>query len=339
MKEKLITFEVSHPHALITDWSNKHGDRTEKDLKVINTKFAKGFINVASDGDKMISMINNIQYKVKTGFIFKINKRKGNWISLMFNSQSCLLFLNTPQFEKSSINQNGSVIQFDKKQIKWLPRYGSNYFNKTIFVYISVKWLETIGINLIGSSSTRGAIPDENIVKHIPLKSSVLHMQEEIFKMSENEEDSLLRMEKLKNYLWALSYDTLLQYISSIKTLAFPKSNDTVEYQENNILDIKERMLTDFSRENRGIYYWAREAGMNRTKFQKIFKKVSNISFYKFYQEARFNEALRLLKFEDYTTSSVAVAIGYKNVGFFIKEFQKRFGMTPNECRLKSSEN
>lgn len=95
-------------------------------------------------------------------------------------------------------------------------------------------------------------------------------------------------------------------------------------------------MLRDFSKESLDLDYLAKFAGMNRTKFQEAFKAIFNVSFHKYYQEARFNEALRLLEFEHYTTTTVAVAVGYKNVGYFIKEFQKRFGITPNEYKLKN---
>jgi AraC-like DNA-binding protein len=193
-----------------------------------------------------------------------------------------------------------------------------------------------MGIIQLDSTKSSHPLIDIEPVQFLPIAQHLRDIMEQIFVMLDKEHNNALANKKLESYLWALVSDTFYQFVNRQKQKEQPTNNAKPDEIRKKIIAARDEMLRDFSKESLDLDYLAKFAGMNRTKFQQAFKDIFNISFYKYYQEARFNEALRLLEFEQHTTTSVASAIGYKNVGYFIKEFQKRFGMTPNEYRTKN---
>lgn len=324
------------PYTMVEDLIKVHEGKVENGLVTFETSFANGAFKYVDYNYNMVAIINNIQYTEKTKFSFVSKDTEGQWITLLYNSQSCILILDNVLPRKVSHNNHGSFIEFNDENVGWQPTFDVDSPIKTIMMFISVKWFEEIGMFPEESAQLRETLEKEGTIKFIHIEKHTVDILAQVFDIFENKSNHPLLNKKLEGYLWTLASDTLYNNFNLLAEKRSQTIHSESEQVKIRIMAVKDEMLRTFSKSNLDLDYWARVAGMNRTKFQQAFKDIFNVSFYKYYQEARFNEALRLLEFESYTTTSVAAAIGYKNVGYFIKEFQKRFGVTPNEYRTKN---
>jgi AraC-like DNA-binding protein len=89
-------------------------------------------------------------------------------------------------------------------------------------------------------------------------------------------------------------------------------------------------LIKSFSIEPPSLHELSRMTGMNRQKFQNIFKQYYGKSFYQYYQDARFEYAKKLIEQKGYNSSEAAYAIGFKNNSHFARTFAKYFGNKPS---------
>ena len=92
-------------------------------------------------------------------------------------------------------------------------------------------------------------------------------------------------------------------------------------------------LLKNFREKAPTLNKLARIAGMNRQKFQELFKDVYGNSFYQYYQIARFEYAKKLIEQNGYNSSEAANAIGFKNYSHFSRIFVKLFGLKPSTLK------
>lgn len=155
-----------------------------------------------------------------------------------------------------------------------------------------------------------------------------------IFKESLKYDNNTLLINKLNHYIAAISYDMLHQ-LKQYFEHCIKQKLDAASEKLQRLLAAKEELLRDFSQEHLQINLLSKKAGMNRNKFQQEFREHFGSSVFQYYQDARFNKALYLITHENSTTQHAASAVGYRNVSFFIKEFKKKFGYTPNDYPKK----
>lgn len=336
-QNKIFSINSYSPHTTIKELIQIYEGKVENGLVVFDNDFAKGKFKCVDYDNQMVAIINNIQYKKKTQFDFSSRETDKEWITLLFNSQSCIIILNNTTRREAAYNNHGSFMEFKNETVGWQPAPDKNNPVKTIVMFIAVKWFDEIGMTSDGATQLKNVLKAEEPVKLVQIGKNTVRILEEIFNMIDDMDNHPLLNKKLESYLWALATDTLYHCFNRLEDKQKQTTLSVSEQIKTQIMAAKDEMLRDFSKESLDLDYLAKFAGMNRTKFQEAFKAIFNVSFHKYYQEARFNEALRLLEFEHYTTTSVAAAVGYKNVGYFIKEFQKRFGVTPNEYRTKNT--
>ncbi|HEX8065931.1 MAG TPA: helix-turn-helix domain-containing protein [Thermoleophilaceae bacterium] len=80
----------------------------------------------------------------------------------------------------------------------------------------------------------------------------------------------------------------------------------------------------------------AREACMSRYHFSRTFKHATGTRFIDFVAEVRLAEARTLVAETDRSITSIAHAVGYRDVGSFERSFKKRLGMSPSEYRRRA---
>lgn len=73
------------------------------------------------------------------------------------------------------------------------------------------------------------------------------------------------------------------------------------------------------------------EFGVSPTKLKKDFKHLFGTSIYKFYNQARMDEAYRRLKSGKFSVSEVGYDLGYSSLSKFSSMFKKVKGILPNE--------
>ena len=86
----------------------------------------------------------------------------------------------------------------------------------------------------------------------------------------------------------------------------------------------KEGELTDLARELHYDFYW----------LSKEIKKRTGQTYTELVQQKRLSQAGYLLKNTAMQVSDVAAAVGYENVSYFHRIFQKKYGMSPRKYRV-----
>ena len=83
----------------------------------------------------------------------------------------------------------------------------------------------------------------------------------------------------------------------------------------------------------------AQRAHMSPSYFSSLFKKRVGSGFVDYLTEIRLESAAEaLLKYRDATVNAIAEACGYVDARYFVRQFQKRYGMTPTLYRRKHPE-
>lgn len=77
----------------------------------------------------------------------------------------------------------------------------------------------------------------------------------------------------------------------------------------------------------------ARDAGMSRSGFQHLYKKMFGVSVITDIINGRLSRAKRLLASTNMTIEEISVKCGYTNVYGFMRQFKKYCGQTPTEYR------
>lgn len=75
----------------------------------------------------------------------------------------------------------------------------------------------------------------------------------------------------------------------------------------------------------------ATTVGLNQCKLKKGFKTLFGNSIYAYYQKARMEEAMTLLK--NHNVTETAMLLGYSNVSHFSTAFRKQFNILPGDAR------
>ena len=66
---------------------------------------------------------------------------------------------------------------------------------------------------------------------------------------------------------------------------------------------------------------------------RRLLKKYAGKSFLEYLTDVRFQQVEKLIADNKYKQYEIAEMVGYKDFGYYIKVFKKRYGITPNEFR------
>ena len=72
---------------------------------------------------------------------------------------------------------------------------------------------------------------------------------------------------------------------------------------------------------------------VSRTYISRLLKKYAGKSFLEYLTDVRFKHVEKLIADDRYKQYEIAEMVGYKDFGYYIKVFKKRYGITPNEFR------
>ncbi|WP_051349402.1 helix-turn-helix domain-containing protein [Chryseobacterium gregarium] len=72
-------------------------------------------------------------------------------------------------------------------------------------------------------------------------------------------------------------------------------------------------------------------SGMNSLKLRKLFTQVFGKGIYEYYQHLRMQEAARLIQQEHLSVSEAGYQLGFSNLSYFGRLFEKHFGLKPKK--------
>jgi AraC family transcriptional regulator, transcriptional activator of the genes for pyochelin and ferripyochelin receptors len=82
----------------------------------------------------------------------------------------------------------------------------------------------------------------------------------------------------------------------------------------------------------------AARVGVNRSKLATGFKLIFGTSVQAYWRELRLYRAREMLEIERLPVTDVAAAVGYADIACLTRAFEKRFGVSPKECRRRRAE-
>ncbi len=77
-------------------------------------------------------------------------------------------------------------------------------------------------------------------------------------------------------------------------------------------------------------------SGMNELKLRRIFTQVFGKGIYEYYNHLRMQKAARLLRQGDLSVSEVGYQLGFSNLSYFGRLFEKHFGLKPKKWSDKN---
>jgi AraC-like DNA-binding protein len=80
----------------------------------------------------------------------------------------------------------------------------------------------------------------------------------------------------------------------------------------------------------------SRLAHLSESRFSRVFKQISGMTFVNYVTHVRLSRALRMLRESPATIAEVALAAGFSDQSYFDRRFKAAFGRTPNEIRRSS---
>lgn len=117
----------------------------------------------------------------------------------------------------------------------------------------------------------------------------------------------------------------LLNHIERMETNAGNKGHkimlDVLGYIEEHYRDGELKQLAEAL--NYDVYFLSKEI-----------KKITGRNYTELVQEKRLNQAAYLLANTNMSVMNVGLAVGYDNLSYFHRIFQKQFGMTPRKYRV-----
>ncbi len=147
--------------------------------------------------------------------------------------------------------------------------------------------------------------------------------------------NDLSRQQGMEKLLGLISLLNCLALSEELQALATPDYNLHSDINETNRRRIER--IYEFVRTNLGEEIHqpdiAERVGLTSQGFSRFFKKATGLTFVKFVNMIRINEACRLLVRENLDITQIAYICGYQNISNFNRRFQALKGMTPSDFR------
>lgn len=119
---------------------------------------------------------------------------------------------------------------------------------------------------------------------------------------------------------------------------------DKIVFRESkcNKIDSRVSIVTDYillhTEEKFTPEKMAHMVGLSKQRFSALFKKSTGKSPMEYVKEIKLTTAARKLLVSTDSINEIAYDIGYEDPNYFIREFKKAFGYTPNRYRIEAKE-
>ncbi|MGY6647734.1 AraC family transcriptional regulator [Wenyingzhuangia sp. IMCC45574] len=120
---------------------------------------------------------------------------------------------------------------------------------------------------------------------------------------------------------------------NEIEILAGPSFANSLSSKESERINVIYNYIKEHHLDKISLDDISNVMNMSNDTFSRFFKKTFNKSFFAFLNEYKVSIACKLLINSDLSVSEVGYQIGYNNLTFFHRQFQKHMGMSPSKYR------
>lgn len=145
---------------------------------------------------------------------------------------------------------------------------------------------------------------------------------------------------------WAAPYmpkEKVKQMVSLLETFAVQLCESLSRIRElesrlerNELRKAKEYVARHFADPNLGLVEAASYAGLSPAHFSHVFKKSAGISFTRYVQRVRVDEAKQLLRRSEKSVTEICFCCGFNSVAHFIRVFRAQEHTTPSGYKLSA---
>lgn len=324
----IFQFTASWHFDFITQFAERINVPVRDSFLEIPKGMGKGYVRKVTFNNDFRLLIHS--YTLNEDLVIKRNPalEENDLRSIFFynNEQAIELMYNNDR--RISFSENSeAAIQVTTNDLNSTIRFPANTNVQYMVIGITASKLKSL-LSIDKPNATIKAITTEN--------ASFLFFE------SMNAEMKLL----LKNIVYsnmnaALSYFYLQIKVQELLYLLFSrlsvrenKSHRAINNADvEKLMMVRNEVLSDLSSPP-VLHELAQMASMSETKLKQLFKQTFGDSIYNYFQKARMNEAVFLLKQAGRSVSETGYELGFSNLSHFSRLFRKHYGMTPKKFTL-----
>lgn len=301
---------------------------------VANTEDWKGEIEQLRLGSQNISVIMSGTFTTEVDALITVNYTE-TYLRIYCqrtNKEKYSLFcdFHSPRISSIVTGEN-NFDSINEKSIKWQQSEGSQL--ELVLIMLHEDWLKE---NYAWSPSfdivKMFDLPSILRTKNFEWKSELRQKSATLFSMisKRGDENCSEKSKILDSIIEIIIQDLFADYAIKIDK-SYNIYFKSIELAE-------KALVADFKKAPPSLQALSKIAGLNRKKFQIVFKQRYQKTFYQHYQDKRFLHAKNLIQHRAYSVSDAAFAIGFKNVGHFIRLFKQYFDVTPSEFKKNTEQ-
>lgn len=128
-------------------------------------------------------------------------------------------------------------------------------------------------------------------------------------------------------------YSMGLVFLYLLEHLEHLSRKSTMNYKEMQLQTVLQYIQTDYKDAN--LTKIAEDLHQSVSVLSKKIKTETGYNFQELLQRRRFGQAVKFLVETDLPVEEIAVLVGYENLSYFYRQFQKRYHMTPRNYRIE----
>jgi AraC-like DNA-binding protein len=289
---------------------------------VIPDKHGRGFVQGYNFGQDLRMMISNYTLNYDLQAVRNMADQPNN--KLVFRFQNILRKNNT--VSKFNIEELPSV-QITTQSLNLELMVPRNTWVSQIMIVIDASYLSRLVEYEIKSPVL------QNILEN---KQPLLFEQFVYASLQKVAEEMISEKvpESFQHFFYKVKAEELICYL-----LIELAKRQEVSLQSLNTADIKAiyrtRELLLLNLENcPAVGVLSKNAGMSKSKLQRLFKQIFGKSIFNYFQSCRMQEAARLLKMERLSVSETGYRLGFTNLSHFTKTFEEHIGVKPKKYSM-----
>ena len=136
-------------------------------------------------------------------------------------------------------------------------------------------------------------------------------------------------------FLEGKTHELLALQFNELEPVKIIQKNRMVSKNDINAIKEAKRLVDSLLQKPPSLIELARMVGINDFKLKLGFKQIYGTTVFGYIRDKRMHTARNLLERGECTVPQAALVVGYESIPSFIRQFKKRYGYNPGECKPK----